>query len=69
MTSEPSDHQLQSPVTGVKNTNGLIDYFCPFCDKKLFRGKVKEFNMVCPNCNKLVRSTHITVPDEQNPDE
>ena len=69
MTSEPSDHEIQNPATGVKHPTGLIDYFCPFCDRKLFRGKVNEFNMVCPNCNKLVRSASIPVPEEQNPEE
>ena len=34
----------------------LTDYFCPFCGQKLFKGNVANFNMVCSNCNKLVRS-------------
>ena len=33
---------------------------------KRFRGKVTHFNMVCSNCNKLVRSEDI--PDEEPED-
>ncbi|MFA5906446.1 MAG: hypothetical protein WC836_21135 [Desulfobacula sp.] len=31
-----------------------IDYFCPFCGMKLFRGRVATLRMVCSGCNKLV---------------
>ncbi len=31
-----------------------IDYFCPFCGMKLFRGRVTTLKMVCAGCNKLV---------------
>ncbi len=34
---------------------GHMDYFCPFCGMKLFRGKVATLKMVCSGCNKLVR--------------
>ncbi|NOX34980.1 MAG: hypothetical protein GXP56_14840 [Deltaproteobacteria bacterium] len=44
------------PDIDFKANAGLIDHYCPFCDKKLFKGNVASFNMVCSNCNKLVRS-------------
>lgn len=56
MTSDPSDNETSPPIINLKPATGLIDYFCPFCDHKLFRGRVAEFNMLCSNCNKLVRS-------------
>lgn len=34
-----------------------IDYFCPFCGMKLFRGRVATLKMVCSGCNKLVLIT------------
>ncbi len=34
-----------------------MDYFCPFCDMKLFRGRVATLKMVCSGCNKLVLLT------------
>lgn len=56
MEKEPSENEAEQPIINFKSTDGLQDYFCPFCGHKLFRGKVSEFNMVCSNCNKLVRS-------------
>jgi len=53
------DHENKGanpPVGNVKATHDLIDYFCPHCGGKLFRGKVDEIKMVCPHCNTLVRS-------------
>ncbi|MCP3941189.1 MAG: hypothetical protein GY710_06880 [Desulfobacteraceae bacterium] len=44
----------------------LTDYFCPFCNYKLFRGNVIEFNIVCSQCNKLVRSAIISTPEEDS---
>ena len=32
------------------------DYFCPFCGHRLFRGSVRDFKMVCHQCNRLVDS-------------
>lgn len=44
------DEQTQHVETGFK------DYFCPFCGYRLFRGKVRDFKMVCHECNRLVDS-------------
>ena len=32
------------------------DYFCPFCGDRLFRGKVRDYKMVCHKCNRFVDS-------------
>ncbi|SDT85777.1 hypothetical protein [Desulfobacula phenolica] len=67
MTEEKSDNDTQKPIIDYEATADLTDYFCPFCNHKLFRGKVTEFNMVCSNCNKLVRSSNIPAK-ETNPE-
>ncbi len=54
------------PVFVDKTNVELIDYFCPFCNFKLFRGNVIEFNMVCSQCNKLVRSAMISTKEEES---
>ena len=47
-----------SETIGPDNDQKLMpahmDYFCPFCDTKLFRGRVATLKMVCSGCNKLV---------------
>ena len=52
--------------TSPEDTNArpaeLKDYFCPFCNYKLFRGHVKEFKMVCQECNRLVDSSTLNEP-------
>ena len=53
------------PIISNKTMVELTDYFCPFCNHKLFRGNVKEFNMVCSHCNKLIKSKEIP-PREEN---
>ncbi|WDP89789.1 MAG: hypothetical protein HUN04_08730 [Desulfobacter sp.] len=46
-------------------TGQLKDYYCPFCNSKLFRGKVEEFKMVCLECNRLVDSKKLTHTAEE----
>ncbi len=55
-----------TPIFVDKTNVELIDYFCPFCNYKLFRGNVIEFNMVCSQCNKLVRSAMISAKQEDS---
>lgn len=55
-----SSNSTQSPIINQSSDDGFKDHFCPFCNHKLFRGKVKKFNMVCSYCNKLVRSELIS---------
>ncbi len=31
-------------------------YFCPYCQKRLFKGHIKTLRMTCPNCNRLIES-------------
>jgi uncharacterized Zn finger protein (UPF0148 family) len=68
MTADTSGNEIQKPIIDYEATAGLTDYFCPFCNHKLFRGKVTEFNMVCSNCNKLVRSSNIPAKDSNQED-
>ncbi|MCF6248232.1 MAG: hypothetical protein L3J69_12855 [Desulfobacula sp.] len=56
MAADTQKHSTKDPIITLKPTQGLIDYFCPFCTQKLFRGNVKQFNLVCGNCNKLIKS-------------
>jgi len=56
MTADDIQTTNEAPIVNFKTTADLTDYYCPFCRQKLFRGKVATFNMVCSNCNKLVRS-------------
>ncbi len=59
------------PIVPQRTAVELKDYFCPFCNFKLFRGNVAKFNMVCSQCNKLVRSSMTSAPDkdlETNPE-
>lgn len=59
------ENSENDPLVVQKKTEvELFDYFCPFCNFKLFRGNVTEFNMVCSQCNKLVRSALIVDPEK-----
>jgi DNA-directed RNA polymerase subunit RPC12/RpoP len=49
MISETTDQNNDQ-----KNMPIHMDYFCPFCGTKLFRGRVSTLKMVCSGCNKLV---------------
>jgi len=46
--------------TCLKNVKPTVHlsrwYFCPHCQKRLFKGCVKTLKMICPNCNKLIDS-------------
>ncbi len=66
METDFENHE-NGPLTQKDTKVELTDYFCPFCNFKLFRGNVTEFNMVCSNCNKLVRSAMMVDP-EQDPE-
>lgn len=49
--------QTDQPIGRTEKEVELKDYFCPFCNHKLFRGNVTAFKQVCLECNKLVDST------------
>ena len=57
MENDFENYESVPPIVQKNTAVELKDYFCPFCNFKLFRGNVIEFNMVCSHCNKLVRST------------
>ncbi|HCY85176.1 MAG TPA: hypothetical protein DHV36_08585 [Desulfobacteraceae bacterium] len=59
----PTD-DATSPENKAATAAELKDYFCPFCNHKLFRGRVKEFKLVCQECNKLVDSSTLNQPPE-----
>lgn len=67
METDFENEESGTPVIQEKTKVELTDYFCPFCNFKLFRGNVLDFNMVCSQCNKLVRSAMIVNP-EKNPE-
>ena len=64
METDFENHESAPPGIQKETKVELTDYFCPFCNFKLFRGNVTEFNMVCSNCNKLVRSAMIVDPEK-----
>jgi len=66
MGTDDEDYKNVPPIIQDKTEVKLTDYFCPFCNYKLFRGNVIEFNMVCPQCNKLVRSASISTQEEDS---
>jgi DNA-directed RNA polymerase subunit RPC12/RpoP len=49
MISETTDQNNDQKIMPIH-----MDYFCPFCGTKLFRGRVSTLKMVCSGCNKLV---------------
>lgn len=55
----------EKPMEAFNPVACLMDYFCPFCDQKLFKGNVANFNMVCSNCNKQVRSQDIEPAEKE----
>jgi hypothetical protein len=63
METDFESYESPPPISREETEVELTDYFCPFCNFKLFRGNVKEFNMVCSQCNKLVRSAKISNPE------
>ncbi|WP_041273446.1 hypothetical protein [Desulforapulum autotrophicum] len=56
-SNEDVNPSMYQSVDGGADSSGLVDYYCPHCKGKLFRGKVTELKMVCPHCNILVRSS------------
>jgi len=60
MENDIKNYENVTPVIKDKTEVELKDYLCPFCNFKLFRGNVTEYNMVCSQCNKLVRSSMIS---------
>jgi uncharacterized Zn finger protein (UPF0148 family) len=56
-SNEDVNPSMYQSMDGAAESLDLIDYYCPHCKGKLFRGKVTELKMVCPHCNILVRSS------------
>lgn len=64
MNEENPKSAAEQPIIQAEPAQGLIDYFCPFCNHRLFRGKVNQLRMVCENCNRLVRDKDFEKKDE-----
>lgn len=60
MTIDSDNNGNGAPFNGNKIAVELTDYFCPFCNFKLFKGDVSDFNIVCSQCNKLVRHNKLS---------
>ncbi len=41
-------------IPPVQSDPNLKSYYCPHCDRFLFKGNVKKLNMVCNYCQKLI---------------
>jgi hypothetical protein len=46
---------VKKPIISGNEKSGMRDYFCPFCNGKLFRGNVAVVNMSCPHCFRYIR--------------
>ncbi len=64
MGTDIENYESVPPIIQNNTNVELTDYFCPFCNYKLFRGNVIEFNMVCSHCNKLVKSAMISAEED-----
>jgi RNase P subunit RPR2 len=41
-------------IPPMQNYPSLKSYYCPHCDRFLFRGNVQRLNMVCHHCQKMI---------------
>jgi acetyl-CoA carboxylase beta subunit len=56
--------QIEKPLLQTDTKHQI--YFCPHCNKKIMTGSIKRLNMVCPNCQKMVKAdaTDLLAPHE-----
>ena len=51
------DKKNTVPIIPPMQTDpNLKEYYCPHCDRFLFKGNVKKLNMVCHHCQKLINA-------------
>lgn len=43
-----------SIIPPIQSDPGIKEYRCPHCRKFLFKGNVKQLNMVCHHCQKMI---------------
>jgi hypothetical protein len=55
MNSDSVGEAVRKPAEKGRPRAEMKDYFCPFCNGKLFRGSVTVINMSCPHCFRYVR--------------
>lgn len=41
-------------IPPMKSPPGLKEYYCPHCNKFLFKGHVNRLKMVCQHCRKMI---------------
>jgi acetyl-CoA carboxylase beta subunit len=41
-------------IPPMQSDPNLKSYYCPHCDRFLFKGNVKKLNMVCHYCQKMI---------------
>jgi len=41
-------------IPSMKSDPSQKKYFCPHCDRFLFKGNVQKLNMVCHHCQKFI---------------
>jgi len=51
-----NSNNTEPMIPPMKSDPTLKDYICPHCNKFLFRGNVKNLNMVCQHCQKMIRA-------------
>ena len=58
-------------VPPIQSNPDLKRYFCPFCDRFLFKGNVQNVQMVCPHCQKLITApaSDLVKPEPAPPQE
>ncbi len=53
-----NDSNYTEPIIPPMQSNpDLKEYYCPYCDKFLFKGNVKKLHMVCQHCQKLISAS------------
>jgi len=50
-----NNSNLTEPIIlPMQSDPNLKSYYCPHCDRLLFKGNVHKLSMVCPHCQKLI---------------
>ena len=43
-------------IPSLESDPGLKEYYCPHCNRFVFRGNVRRLKMPCPHCQKMIDS-------------
>ncbi len=44
----------ESIIPPMQSDPNLKSYYCPHCDRFLFKGNVQKLSMVCQHCQKII---------------